>query len=60
LTAAGTVEACDFTALAAEIERLLDGRAAFEEQSRRVRHELLGRLDLARAALGGLMKEMGG
>ena len=51
LRSVGSVEACDFDALLAEICRLLDGKPAFQERSRAVRRDLLARLEAARARL---------
>ncbi|MFA7369024.1 MAG: polysaccharide pyruvyl transferase family protein [Kiritimatiellales bacterium] len=47
LTTAGGVESCDFERLIGEINRLLTGRKDFENSSRKVRRDLLQRLDIA-------------
>lgn len=58
LKAAGSVESCDFDALVRETRRLLKGRAAFEETSRRVRNDLLARLEVAREALASTLHRL--
>lgn len=49
--AVGSVESCDFGALVRETSRLLEEGKAFRELSRKVRANLLERLDAARALL---------
>lgn len=59
LTPVGSVEFCDFDVLVRETRRLLDGRAAFEATSRRVRKDLLDRLEAAREALASTLHRLG-
>jgi len=56
LTAAGSVEDCDFEFLYKETIRLLSERESFEKRSREVRAELLSRLDNAKDLLKGVLK----
>lgn len=51
LKAVGSVEACDFPALVAEVRRLLADKPAFVARSEQVRADLLQRLDRARHLL---------
>jgi len=58
LQAVGSVESCDFEALLRETRRLLGGRAAFEATSRRVRADLLARLEAAREQLASTLHSL--
>lgn len=51
LKAVGSVESCDFDSLVRETDRLLREGSSFRESSRRVREQLLQRLDRARELL---------
>ena len=55
LRSVGSTENCDFGRLRSEISRLLRERPAYEATSRRVRAELLGRMDVAKRRLAEIL-----
>jgi polysaccharide pyruvyl transferase WcaK-like protein len=58
LKAAGSVDHCDFDALCAEVERLLEHRDGFVTRSREVRADLLQRLETAKQHLAELLNSI--